>query len=341
MSLATGGPRVVCVGANLESEIALRGLLEIGANVVGLVTVPVYQRVSVISDYVDLHPLCAANGIVTVDTEDINAPETLIEIATLQPDYIFTLGWSQLFQAALLAIPTQYVLGSHPAPLPAGRGRAPVPWTILQGHTRSAVTIFRMDTGVDAGAILCQKWFDIPLRAYAMDVYRLVANGLREGYSELYRAFASGEIVTGIAQDLTQASHRAKRVPADGHLDFTRCAVELDALVRAVSQPYPGAYSYFDGRKVEIWRADLADVPPYTAYTGVPGQILAKRKGKLLVQAGDVPIWLSDFTSDGQALTAKAFPLGATFGFRVEDELFRLRQEIERLKNFIAVNAID
>jgi methionyl-tRNA formyltransferase len=334
MSNNANGPRVVCVGANLESEVALRGLLETGAKVVGLVTVPPRDAARGISDYVDLHPLCAAHGVVTVDTEDINAPETLAEIAALMPDYIFTLGWSQLFGAELLKIPTRFVLGSHPSPLPQGRGRAPVPWTILQGHTRSAVTIFRMDAGVDAGAILCQRWFDVPHRAYAMDVYNLVAAHLREGYCQLYQAFARGETIAEKPQDLTRATHRAKRIAADGHLDFTQPAARLDALVRAVSRPYPGAYSYFDARKVEIWQSDLEDAPPYT---GVPGQILAKRQGRLLVQAADAPLWLSEFTSGGEALTTKSFPLGSAFGFRIEDELFRLRQEVERLKKATGV----
>ena len=326
--MSVKGPRVVCVGANLESEVALQGLLAMGANVVGLITVPP-QTPGGISDYVDLHALCITHGIATVDTEDINAPETLAEIAALAPDYIFTLGWSQLFGVDLLKIPARFVLGSHPSPLPQGRGRAPVPWTILQGHTRSAVTIFRMDAGVDAGAILCQRWFDVPPRAYAMDVYNLVAANLRDGYAELYRAFARGEAVAEKPQDLTRATHRAKRTADDGHLDFTQPAARLDALVRAVSRPYPGAYSYFDGRKVEIWQASLDNVPPYT---GVPGQILAKRQGRLLVQAADAPLWLSEFTSGGETLATKSFPLGSVFGFRIEDELFRLRQEVERLQ---------
>jgi methionyl-tRNA formyltransferase len=325
------GPRVVAVGANLESAVALQGLLAIGANVVGLVTVPP-QAPGGISDYVDLHALCAAHGVAAIDTEDINGPETLAEIAGLSPDYIFTLGWSQLFGVELLKIPARFVLGSHPSPLPEGRGRAPVPWTILQGHTRSAVTIFRMDAGVDAGAILCQRWFDVPPRAYAMDVYNLVAENLRDGYCGLYQAFAAGREVPETAQDTSRATHRAKRGPAEGHLDFNRPAAELDALIRAVSQPYPGAYTYFDARKVEIWRASLENVPPYT---GVPGQILAKRQGRLLVQAGDAPLWLSEFTSDGETLTAKAFPLGSAFGFRIEDELFRLRQEVENLSQIV------
>ena len=125
-------PRVVCIGANLESEVILNGLISISANVVGLVTVRPEQS-SAISDYVDLHGVCRAAGIPAIDTDDINDPATLDRIRELQPDFLFTLGWSQMFGTALLALPEQFVVGSHPAPLPQMRGRAPIPWTILEG----------------------------------------------------------------------------------------------------------------------------------------------------------------------------------------------------------------
>ena len=81
----------------------------------------------------------------------MNAVETIKAIEALRPDYIYTLGWSQLFREAFIKTPSRYVVGSHPSELPAGRGRAPVPWTILQGHRQSAVTLFRIDVGVDSG----------------------------------------------------------------------------------------------------------------------------------------------------------------------------------------------
>ena len=121
----------------MESDVALRGLIKNKVNVVSLVTLPSKESIGV-SDYIDLHPLCESNDIKTIDTKDINSVETCTQIKNEEPDYIFVLGWSQIFKEELLNIPNEFVVGSHPSPLPDGRGRAPVPWTIIQEKKKSA-----------------------------------------------------------------------------------------------------------------------------------------------------------------------------------------------------------
>ena len=238
MSRDATTPRILCVGSNLETEVVLRGLLDVGAHLVGLVTLP-SDRGQGVCDYVDLHPLCDEARMATIDTVDINADETLHAIQARQPDYIYTLGWSQIFGDRLIGIPTQYVVGSHPTPLPFGRGRAPVPWTILEAHDQSAVSLFRMDAGVDSGPILCQKWFPIPPHAYAQDVYQAVAENLRLAFVEVYTAHRAGRELPAVIQTSSAASYRAKRTPAEGHLDFHQPAEQVSRLIRAVSHPYP------------------------------------------------------------------------------------------------------
>ncbi|MEM8679558.1 MAG: formyltransferase family protein, partial [Planctomycetota bacterium] len=252
--------RVVCVGSNQETECVLRGLHEQQANIVGLVTLPA-RRDQGVCDYVDLHQWCAAHDIATIDTVDINSAETLEAIAALRPDYIYTLGWSQIFGDRLIQIPSRYVVGSHPSPLPSGRGRAPVPWTILEAQQKSAVTLFRMDAGVDSGAILCQEWFEVAAEAYAQDVYQAVASNLRRAFLKVYQAHASGTPLPEVPQTKSEASYRAKRTPADGHLDFGRPAEEISRLIRAVSKPYPGAYTYYAGTKITVWECSLDAIP--------------------------------------------------------------------------------
>jgi len=317
----------VCIGSNLESRVVLEGLIAGGAQIAGLVTLPGCS--SAVSDHVDLHPLCEEHGIETIDTTDINSWPTIKAIGRLEPDYLYTLGWSQLFGDELLSVPARYVVGSHPSPLPEGRGRAPVSWTILQGCDRSAVTLFRMDIGVDSGPILCQKWFSVPPRGYASDIYELVADNLRDAFCELHEAQRSGTVVPERVQSTEGSSYRAKRTPADGHIDFQQSAETIETLVRAVSQPYPGAYSYYEGTKVVFWRASLQEIPNCV---GTPGQILLKRNGRLLVQAGDGPLWLFDSTVEGGPECDIVFGVGHRFGYAVEDELHRLQNELARMR---------
>lgn len=320
-------PRIICVGANLESEVVLHALSDIGVNLVGLVTKPPAQAGST-SDYVDLHPFCMKTGISTIDTADINSVGTLEKIAALQPDYIFTLGWSQLFRSALLRLPTHFVVGSHPSPLPKGRGRAPVPWAILLQESRGAVSLFRMDVGVDSGHLLYQLWFDIPPNIFALDLYHLVAENLAKAFCELHEQLCHGS-VTEMVQDESLATYRAKRGPADGHIDFGKDAEAIDRLIRAVSVPYPGAYTYYGDEVVRVWRSELDKVPDFA---GMPGQILARKDNKLLVHAGDRPLWLYQLSDvDGMSIPLNVFRIGSKFGYSLEDEIHQLRLEIARL----------
>jgi methionyl-tRNA formyltransferase len=321
------GPRVVCIGANEESRVSLAGLLEDGANVVGLVTLAPRSS-NAGSDYVDLHPLARAHGIRYVDTDDINDAKTVAAIAELEPDYLLVLGWSQLLMGDVLRVPKRYAIGSHPSPLPAGRGRAPIPWTILLGERSGAVSLFRMVIGADAGPLLVQRRFEVPERVTAGELYRLVARELREACRELYRSLAA-DTVSETVQNEALASYRARRIPADGHIDFGAPRAEVDRLIRAVTRPYPGAYTYLHDQEVRVWASDLGDAP---RYAGTRGQILMRRGGRLLVHAGDGPLWLSDLTIDGTPADLADFVVGETFGYRVEDELHRLRNELTGLR---------
>jgi methionyl-tRNA formyltransferase len=320
---SASGSRILCIGANLESRIALEGFVAHGVNVVGLVTLP-EGSLQAGSDHADLRPLCRLHAIPCIETDDINDPATVDAMARLAPDYLFTLGWSQLMRPEVLAVPRVFAVGSHPSALPAGRGRAPIPWMILQDEREGAVSLFRMGQGADAGPLLVQRAFDVPPRADATQLYQLAAETLRDAWLDLHRAILDGT-VQEVAQDETSASWRARRVPADGHIDFRLGRDAVDRLVRAVTHPYPGAYTWLDGRRVGVWRSSLDDVP---AYLGTSGQILARRDGRLLVHAGDGPLWLFELTLDGEPAPVERFPLGERFGVRVEDELVRLRHEL-------------
>ncbi|MFP6770663.1 MAG: hypothetical protein VB859_20990, partial [Planctomycetaceae bacterium] len=103
----------------------------------------------------------------------------------------------------------------------------------------------------------------------------------------------------------------------------------IERLVRAVSHPYPGAYSYYEGSKVIFWRASLLGIPDHV---GTPGQILLKRNGRLLVQAGDSPLWLFDSVGAVGTELAPVLRVGCKLGYAVEDELHRLQNELSRLR---------
>lgn len=315
-------PKIFCIGANLESHECLKYLVEKGCLIHTLITLPSGKGAQV-SDYVDLHDFCRAHGINVIDTTNVNSEETLAAVRAHKPDYLFTLGWSQIFKNDLIRCFSQFVIGTHPSALPYGRGRAPLPWTILEDLRESAVSFFKIDTGVDTGKLITQKFFTIPERAYVGDVYKTVGHLLAEGFYEIYRDISQGNAIQFTPQKSEGITVRAKRSPEDGFIDFKAPADTIDRLVRAVSTPYPGAYTYYRDTKIIFWAVDL---DKDGIYSGVPGQILKKGTEGLLVQCGDENLWLKEPTdADGNPIELKFFKLGDKLGYNIQDEIFKLK----------------
>ncbi len=319
-------PRIVCIGSNLESEIALKGFVESGLPIAALITRPPGNKGSV-SDYVDLHKFCKENNIETIDTTNVNDEECVRKASSLEADYLFTLGWSQIFSKNFINSFKKQVIGSHPTKLPEGRGRAPVPWTILLNKKSSAVSFFLIeDETVDEGKIILQKDFNIPDRAYAWDLYKIVAVNLRDGFLEIYKTIKNGENLESISQ-LRQgsSSEYAKRVAEDGKIDFNEDSNSVDVLIRAVSYPYPGACTFYKGEKIIITNSRLSERKDLF---GLKGQIMKKNDKEILVNTGDGLIWLGGIRNEkGDDIGPDYFKLHDKLGFDVEQVLFQLKKE--------------
>lgn len=325
--------KVVCLGANLESKIALERLVSNGAEIVGLVTLPSGNS-SGVSDYFDLHDYAKSNEIFVIDTIDINSKETVASIKNLNADYLFVLGWSQLLKKSVLNSVKKFVVGSHPTPLPTRRGRAPIPWTILEEASASAVTLFRMSEKIDDGPILIQAPFYIDDNSYAMDVYLKAAEALAFSFYELYCKLNSNQIVA-INEPTQAASYRGKRTPQDGFIDFSLSGADINRLIRAVSEPFPGAYFYYDDKRIVVWRCS-----PYEGYEriGPVGQIQTKHDGGIIVRAADCCVRLYNFESDGLNYSVDNFKVGEVLNFRLCDEVYELRKRILYLEGIVSKN---
>ena len=315
--------KICCIGSNLESHESLSFLIGKGCKIHTLITLPSGDNKHV-SDYYDLHHFCEKHGINVVDTKNVNAPETVDEIKSLELDYLFTLGWSQIFKEDFINCFSNFVVGTHPSKLPYGRGRGPLPWTIIEDQKSSAVSFFKIDTGVDTGKLIFQREFDIPPRSYVKDLYAKVGKELGNGFYEIYKLISNGEKIIFKAQEEDGVTVRGKRTPADGFIDFNKTLNEIDRLIRAVGEPYPGAYCYYKDHKIIFWEVDLDEEGKFF---GSPGQILKKTKNGILVGFSDGNLWLKAPTyEDGQPVEIKFFRVGDKLGYNVQDEIFKLKK---------------
>ncbi|MEM7552768.1 MAG: methionyl-tRNA formyltransferase [Cyanobacteria bacterium P01_A01_bin.84] len=272
----------ILVGAVDSTAIALEKLVEHNVPPVALFTLPL-SKSQRHSDFVHLQPLAQKYGVPVVEVSNINSPDALSKIRFLQPDYLFVIGWSQICHQELLSIPRIGSIGCHPAPIPENRGRGVIPWTILQRRRDTAMTLFWLDKGVDSGDILIQEKFPVADDETATTLCEKHNEFLIKMFSEVIPLLKQGE-GQRIKQNHHEATYCAKRGPDDGLIDWNLSADSIWTLIRAVTKPYPGAFSFYQGKKITIWEADyIGDAP----YWGLPGQVQSVTDRGVVVQCGD------------------------------------------------------
>jgi methionyl-tRNA formyltransferase len=249
---------------------------------VAVITLP-HERRSAHSDYVDLEPVCRDRDIPVLREANVNDARVIAQVAELKPDYLLVIGWSRLVKAEFRAIAPGGVIGYHPTLLPAMRGRAALGWTIALGLRETGATLFWIDEGVDTGPIAVQRRFPLPDRLYLDQLLALHMAALGPMIAELVQGLASGRCPK-IEQDHSRASYLALRRAEDGEIDWRDTAASIERLVRAVSRPYPGAFTYHGGKKLTIWRARLIHDPDWYALTG---QVYRYADGLPVVRCGD------------------------------------------------------
>ncbi|HEY7165096.1 MAG TPA: formyltransferase family protein [Candidatus Binatia bacterium] len=176
------------------------------------------------------------------------------------------------------------VINIHPAPLPRYRGAHPLPWQILRGEIQSAVTFHLADTDLDAGPILDQAPFRIEPSDNYGSVLEKVLAAIRASAGRVFCEFSSGHLVP-VPQNHGEATYVAKRAPHDGWIEWTLASRYIRNFVRALTEPLPGAWSCWNGRKVIFDEVDTND--SFARYVGrTPGQV-ATLAGGLGILTGD------------------------------------------------------
>jgi methionyl-tRNA formyltransferase len=274
--------RIVLVGAVESSRVAIDVLAtRTDSTLAAVVTLPPDKSVRH-ADWVDLRPPAQAAGVTLIQVADVNSEEALDEITRVRPDYLFVIGWSQICGPDLLDLPRRAAIGYHPAPLPENRGRAVIPWTILQRRNETGATLFWMDDGVDSGDILVQHRFPV--------THDETAGSLYAKHMEVLPAMLEEALVQlttsprRIPQDHRRATWCARRRPGDALIEWTAPAEDVWTLIRASGDPYPGAFSFHRGERLVVWQAELRGPAPYW---GLPGQVQAIDGDGALVRCGD------------------------------------------------------
>jgi methionyl-tRNA formyltransferase len=179
------------------------------------------------------------------------------QLSDLEPDAIIVVGYGRIIPQWMLDLPPLGNINLHASLLPEYRGAAPIQWAIARGETMTGITTMKIDAGLDTGDILLQK--EIPI--VADDTAETLAPRLAAVGAELtvetLRGLRAGK-VRQRKQDHAAATLAPILKKEDGVIDFSRPAVEILNRMRGF-QPWPGAYTRFRGKTLQVWRAAVAD----------------------------------------------------------------------------------
>jgi methionyl-tRNA formyltransferase len=195
-------------------------------------------------------------GIPIIQPEKLRLPEAMTQLQAWAPDLIVVAAFGQILRQEVLDLPRFGCINVHGSLLPRGRGAAPIQASILAGDKETGITIMKMDPGVDTGPILSQRALPVAPDDTAGTLYAKMASLGAELLLETLPPFLSGELVPW-PQPEEGTSYAPMLKKADGLLDFTRPANELERRVRAMN-PWPGAYFDFIGTPLKILRARVS-----------------------------------------------------------------------------------
>ncbi|MCR4896820.1 MAG: methionyl-tRNA formyltransferase [Lachnospiraceae bacterium] len=300
--------RLIFMGTPDFAVGSLESLIAAGHEIALVVTQP--DRAKGRSDKLVFSPVkeCALrHGLEVFQPEKVKTPEAVEVLRGVAPDLIVVAAFGQILSKEILELPKYGCINVHASLLPKYRGASPIQHVILNGEERSGITIMEMNEGLDTGDILLQK----ELVLAADETFETLHDRLAElggrAITEALEALEKGSL-TARPQREDESCYAPLIRKSMGKLDFSRDAVSLDRQVRAMN-PWPGAYTMYDGKMMKIYRVALSDVNTKAA----PGTVLFVDRDSFTVACAQGSLKILELQMEGKKrMDCSAFLLGSS-----------------------------
>jgi methionyl-tRNA formyltransferase len=298
--------RVFFIGATNLGLMCLETLLALDdIDVVGVLTAPKEFRISYsegpISNvqHADFEPIARAHNLPLFYLVSSMAEEHLgVKVFQQEPDCFLVVGWYHMIPAGwMLDTPS---FGLHASLLPRYRGGAPLVWAMINGETRTGVTLFQMDNGVDTGPIFSSREIEISCNDEIADVLGKAEEAALEIVRLDLPAIALGKLA-GRPQPDGDYPVMPQRSPLDGEIDWSQPAEFVSRFIRAQTKPYPGTFFQVSGHRVIVWRASVLKAPDLAESPGT----LFSYSGNFVIKCEDTLIQLDNFEIEGSQARAE------------------------------------
>lgn len=229
-------------------------------------------------------------GLPVLQPERVKDPPFLSQLARLQPELIVVAAFGQILPAALLDIPSLGCVNVHPSLLPKYRGAAPINWAIIKGETRTGVSIYLMDKGMDTGAILMTREVEIAEAETAEELGERLS-GIGGGLiKEVINGLKAGTLKPK-PQDEKAASYAPFFKKVDGLIPWQEPASQIRNRIRGMV-PWPVAYAAWQGKMLKVYKGRIG------TGSGTPGEIISLDSG-IEVACGEGSIFIEELQIEG------------------------------------------
>ena len=253
-------------------------------------------------------------GLELFQPENINDGESIKRIKEFNPDIILVVAYGQILSSYILNIPKMGCINIHGSLLPKYRGAAPINRAIINGEKETGITFMFMKEKVDAGEIIFQEKIDILADETCGELYYRLSDLSVKALPKLLEKIKNGKIER-IPQDINMVTFARKMNKEDGKIVWSDKGEKVYNLIRGTI-PYPGAFTYYQGRKLKITRVRFLNDYQGEADTGLvfpkPGRVIKTEKDAILISTGDKGIIkiLRLIPAGSKELTANQFVNG-------------------------------
>ncbi|MDT9587126.1 MAG: bifunctional UDP-4-amino-4-deoxy-L-arabinose formyltransferase/UDP-glucuronic acid oxidase ArnA [Candidatus Arsenophonus melophagi] len=271
--------------------------------------------------------LGAEIGLPVFAPDNVNHPLWIERINKMQPDVFFSFYYRRILSKELLALAPEGSFNLHGSLLPKYRGCAPINWAILNGEIETGVTLHKMIAKVDAGDIIAQKKISIDIKDTALVLHEKITQASEQLLTDTLSLIRIGDY-SSISQDESKASYFYRRRIEDGLINWSKSATAVNNLIRATTEPYPGAFTYLGRNKIIFWHARVLE----NKHAQVPGTIISTNPLQIACAQGSIEIITGQCSSGLYVQGARlAEEMGMIIGMCLGEKMMEKIKRRERI----------
>jgi methionyl-tRNA formyltransferase len=293
--------KIVMCGCHEVGYNSIKSILEKGVKIHYFVLISKEKaNQQKVSGYVSFEDLAKKNNIPIyyVETYSMKSDNDIAFFKKHKFDLLIQGGWQRLFPEKVLKTLSIGAIGVHGSSefLPKGRGRSPINWSLIEGKKRFILHFFLMKSGVDDGDVFHFEMFDINLWDNCKTLYYKNSILTTKVLSEFIPRILSSNLKK--IPQIGAPTYYKKRTDEDGLINWEETVFDIYNLTRAITRPYPGAFSYLENEKVFFWNTQPFD-SRITYPLAIQGEVVEVFNSKdFVVNCNSGLLLITDYSSN-------------------------------------------